>query len=51
MVRRGTGDAGWAAEGGHRQPGHVRGGAETAGGIGEAQRRKVFHVAQHRAGV
>ena len=48
---RRTRDAGRAPERRHRQPGRVRGAAEAAGGIGEAQRGKVFHVAQHRAGV
>ena len=48
---RRTRNAGRAPERRHRQPGRVRGAAEAAGGIGEAQRGKVFHVAQHRAGV
>ena len=46
-----AGDAGRATERGNGEAGGVRGRAEAPGGIGEAQRRKVFHVAQHRAGV
>ena len=41
---RGTGEAGRTPEGRHREPGGVRGPAETAGGIGEAQGGEVFHA-------
>jgi hypothetical protein len=44
-------DPGRAAERRDLEAGGVRGGAEAAGGIGESQRGKAFHVSQHRAGL
>ena len=46
---RRAGDPRRATERRYLQARRVRGGSESASGFGESQRRKAFHVAQHRA--